>query len=112
MMTENSHRKTASEPVVAFQKGELQPILDVYGRLVIAGEARDYSIGFGRDVAIFAIFRRHAESPTWRIEKEPALANRQGQYAVYGLGGQVLRRGRELKQVLRVFDSRKFTIVR
>ncbi|OFW99414.1 MAG: hypothetical protein A3E78_03060 [Alphaproteobacteria bacterium RIFCSPHIGHO2_12_FULL_63_12] len=111
-MTEQFSRKPAFDPVVAFQKGELQPILDVYGRLVIAGEARDYSIGFGRDVATFAIFRRHAESPTWRIEKEPALANRQGQYAVYGLGGQVLRRGRELKQVLRVFDSRKFTIVR
>jgi Protein of unknown function (DUF2794) len=66
----------------------------------------------GRDVAIFAIFRRTAESPTWRIEKEPALANRQGQYAVYGSGGQVLKRGRELGQVLKVFDTRRFTIVR
>lgn len=111
-MTEQFSRKPTSDPVVAFQKSELQPILDVYGRLVIAGEARDYSIGYGADIATFAIFRRHAESPTWRIEKEPALANRQGQYAVYGSGGQVLRRGRELKQVLRVFDSRKFTIVR
>ena len=74
--------------------------------------AVDPGFGFGKDVATFAIFRRHAESPTWRIEKEPALANRQGQYAVYGLGGQVLRRGRELRQVLRVFESRKFTIVR
>jgi len=111
-MTEHLSRKSPPDPVVAFQKSELQPILDVYGRLVIAGEARDYAIGVGSDVATFAIFRRHADSPTWRIEKEPALANRQGQYAVYGLGGQVLRRGRELKQVLRVFDSRKFTIVR
>ena len=111
-MTEHISRKPSPDPVVAFLNSELQPILDVYGRLVIAGEARDYSIGFGKDVATFAIFRRHAESPTWRIEKEPALATRQGQYAVYGLGGQVLRRGRELRQVLRVFESRKFTIVR
>ena len=111
-MTEHISRKPSPDPVVAFQKSELQPILDVYGRVVIAGEALDYSICFGKDVATFAIFRRHAESPTWRIEKEPALATRQGQYAVYGLGGQVLRRGRELRQVLRVFDSRKFTIVR
>ncbi|MBY9066402.1 DUF2794 domain-containing protein [Hyphomonas sp. WL0036] len=111
-MTDSFHRKSAPEPVVAFQKAELQPILDVYGRLVIAGEARDYAIGMDTDVATFAIFRRHAESPTWRIEKEPALANRQGQYAVYGSAGQVLRRGRELKQVLRVFDTRRFSIVR
>ncbi|MFN4023275.1 MAG: DUF2794 domain-containing protein [Hyphomonas sp.] len=111
-MTESFHRKPSPDPVVAFQKAELQPILDVYGRLVIAGEARDYAIGMDRDVATFAIFRRHAESPTWRIEKEPQLANRQGQYAVYGSAGQVLRRGRELKQVLRVFDTRRFSIVR
>ena len=111
-MTEHLSRKPSPDPVVAFQKSELQPILAVYGRLVMAGEARDYSIGFGKDVATFTIFRRHAESPSWRIEKEPALANRQGQYAVYGPGGQVLRRGRELRQVLRVFESRKFTIVR
>ncbi len=100
------------EPVIAFQKAEMKPILDIYGRLVIAGEARDYAIGMERDVATFAIFRRHAESPTWRIEKEPALANRQGQYAVYGAAGQILRRGRDLRQVLSVFESRRFRIVR
>jgi len=87
-------------------------ILDVYGRMVMSGQARDYAIGMYRDHAVFAIFRRHAEAPTWRIEKEPALANRQGQYAVYGSAGQVLRRGRELKQVLRVFDTRRFTVVK
>jgi hypothetical protein len=111
-MSEMITRKFAPEPKVAFQKAEMQPILDVYGRLVIAGEARDYAIGMESDVAIFAIFRRHAENPTWRIEKEPALASRQGQYAVYGSAGQILRRGRDLKQVLRVFDSRRFTIVK
>jgi hypothetical protein len=111
-MIDPRFKPAPNEPVVAFQKAELKPILDIYGRLVIAGEARDYAIGMQRDVATFAIFRRHAESPTWRIEKEPALANRQGQYAVYGSAGQILRRGRDLLQVLSVFDSRRFRIVR
>ncbi len=111
-MHESFSHKDARDPVVAFQKAELQPILDVYGRLVIAGEARDYAIGMDRDIATFAIFRRHAESPTWRIEKEPALASRQGQYAVYGSLGQILRRGRDLRQVLKVFESRRFTLIR
>ena len=77
----------------------------------MAGEARDYAIGMHRDVAIFAIFRRHAEHPTYRIEKQPHLAQMQGQYVVYGSGGQVLRRGRELAQVLKVFDKRRFRVV-
>ncbi|MEO0786096.1 MAG: DUF2794 domain-containing protein, partial [Pseudomonadota bacterium] len=52
-----------------------------------------------------------AESPTYRIEKVPALANRQGAFAVYGSAGQVLKRGHDLKSVLRVFDSRKFDVI-
>ena len=111
-MSEFPSRRAQSEPRIAFHKTEMRPILDVYGRLVMAGEARDYAIGMHKDHAIFAIFRRHAENPTWRIEKQPHLANMQGQYVVYGQAGQVLRRGRELQQVLRVFDRKRFTIVK
>ncbi len=89
----------------------MNEILNVYGRLVRVGEARDYAIGMHADRAIFAIFRRAAEQPTWRIEKVPALANRQGAFAVYGAEGQVLRRGRELANVLRVFDKRRFEVI-
>ncbi|MAB11582.1 DUF2794 domain-containing protein [Hyphomonas sp.] len=111
-MSEFPSRRAQSEPRIAFHKTEMRPILDVYGRLVMAGEARDYAIGMHKDHAIFAIFRRHAENPTWRIEKQPHLANMQGQYVVYGQAGQVLRRGRDLQQVLRVFDRKRFTIVK
>ncbi|KCZ45382.1 MULTISPECIES: DUF2794 domain-containing protein [unclassified Hyphomonas] len=111
-MSEFPSRRAQSEPRIAFHKTEMRPILDVYGRLVMAGEARDYAIGMHKDHAIFAIFRRHAENPTWRIEKQPHLANMQGQYVVYGQAGQVLRRGRDLQQVLRVFDRKRFTVVK
>ncbi|MEZ5999363.1 DUF2794 domain-containing protein [Hyphomonas sp.] len=111
-MSEFPSRRAQSEPRIAFHKTEMRPILDVYGRLVMAGEARDYAIGMHKDHAIFAIFRRHAENPTWRIEKQPHLANMQGQYVVYGQAGQILRRGRDLQQVLRVFDRKRFTVVK
>lgn len=97
--------------VTAFQKRELSQILDVYGRLVLAGQARDYGIGMYRNEAVFAIYRRHAEQPTWRIMKTPALARAQGAYSVIGGEGQMLKRGRELSQVLSVFDKRRFQIV-
>lgn len=96
---------------VAFHRTELSPILDVYGRLVQSGEAKDYAIGMHSDRAIFAIFRRTAEQPAWRIEKIPALASRQGAFVVHGSAGQVLRRGHELRQVLKVFDSRRFDVI-
>lgn len=97
--------------VVSFHRTELMPILDVYGRHVAAGEWRDYAIAALPDVAIFSIFRRAAEHPLYRIEKRPALRLRQGQYAVIGAQGQVLRRGHDLRQVLRVLEPRRLRIV-
>ena len=110
-MTADSIKNRKYPAKVAFQRPELNRIMNVYGLLVRSGEARDYGIGMGKDRAIFAIYRRAAEQPTWRIEKVPALALKQGEYAVYGSAGQVLKRGRELENVLRVFDKKKFQVI-
>lgn len=93
-------------PVTAFHRTELAPILALYGRMVAAGEWRDYGISHLRDAAVFSVFRRTAETPLYRIEKRPALRVRQGQYAVIGAEGQVLRRGHDLAQVLRAIEKR------
>ena len=45
---------------VGFARDELMRILDLYGRMVAAGEWRDYAMDFGRDAASFAAFRRAA----------------------------------------------------
>ena len=96
---------------VAFHRTEMSRILDVYGRMVMSGQARDYAIGMYRDHAVFAIFRRHAEAPTWRIEKVPAMRNQQGAFVVYGSQEQVLKRGHDITQVLRVFETRRFDVI-
>ncbi len=96
---------------VFFDRRELDPILRVYGRMVAQGEWRDYAMVGHKDFAEFAVFRRTGDAPAYRIEKRPVLQTRQGQWAVIGEGGQILRRGRDLAQVLRVFDGRKFQVV-
>ncbi|HEY9217874.1 MAG TPA: DUF2794 domain-containing protein [Phenylobacterium sp.] len=96
---------------VFFDRRELEQILRLYGRMVAAGEWRDYAIGGMPEVAVFSVFRRSAEAPAYRIEKRPALARRQGAWAIIGEGGMVLRRGHELEQVLRLFDRGRFKVV-
>jgi hypothetical protein len=96
----------APDEVVAFQRAELAVILSLYGRMVAAGEWRDYGISSLREVAVFSVFRRTAEHPLYRIEKRPKLRGRQGQYAVFGMDGQVLKRGAELRSVLRVLERK------
>ena len=89
---------------VTFSRRELERILRLYGRKVAAGEWRDYAIDFLKDRAVFSVFRRSAEMPIYRIEKNPKLARRQGAYAVVSVTGLILKRGHELDRVLRVFD--------
>ncbi|WP_313137478.1 DUF2794 domain-containing protein [Paracoccus jeotgali] len=91
---------------IAFDRVELGQILSVYGRMVAAGEWRDYAMAFLSDVAIFSIFRHAAETPIYRVEKRPRLRNAQGAYAVIAMDGRILRRGHDLGQVLRVFDGK------
>ena len=55
---------------VGFTREELTRILDLYGRMVAAGEWRDYAMSFGKDAASFAAFRRTAERPTARIVRK------------------------------------------
>ena len=84
---------------------ELDRILNLYGRMVAAGEWRDYSIDFLKDRAVFSVFRRSSEMPIYRIEKNPKLAHKQGAYSVVSATGLILRRGHELDRVLRVLDK-------
>ena len=96
---------------VFFERRELDRLLALYGRMVAAGEWRDYGIGALADACVFSVFRRASEAPLSRIKKRPALARRQGAWAVIGQGGMILRRGHELEQVLRFFDKGRFKVV-
>ncbi len=91
---------------VAFDRHELGAIMGLYGRMVAAGEWRDYGMSFLKDVAVFSVFRRTAEHPIYRIEKRPKLRGKQGMYAIIGMDGQILKRGADLRTVLRVFDRK------
>ena len=100
----------ASPNQVTFDRRELNRILGLYGRMVAAGEWRDYAIDFLKDRAVFSVFRRASEVPIYRIEKDPRLARKQGIYSVISASGLILRRGHELDRVLLVID-RKLAVV-
>ena len=96
---------------VGFDRLELSRILDLYGRMVAAGHWKDYAIDLGRDAAVFSAFRRATERPEVRIEKRPDLRNRQGEWALVGEGGAVLKRGHDLGPVLAPVERRLMKLV-
>lgn len=105
-------RPGAAPARVTFDRHELNRILSLYGRMVAAGEWRDYGIDFLKDRAVFSIFRRASEVPIYCIEKDPRLARKQGAYSVITATGLIMRRGHELDRVLRVFDTQLIKLVR
>jgi hypothetical protein len=99
------------QATVFFERRELVRLLSLYGRMVSAGEWRDYAIDGLSESAVFSVYKRSSEAPLYRIEKRPSLARKQGAWAVIGQGGMILRRGHELEQVLRFFDKGRFKVV-
>ena len=98
-------------PIAIFDRKELMRILDLYGRMVAAGHWRDYALRIDPNVAIFAAFRRHSERPEIRIEKRPALRQKQGAFALIGEHGAVLKRGHDLNGVLAPLERRLVRLV-
>ena len=96
---------------VSFDRRELSEILTVYGRQVAAGEWRDYAMDFGREKAVFSIYRRSSEWPLYRIEKNPKNARKQGAYSVITATGLILKRGHDLRRVLEVLERRRLYVV-
>ncbi|PZM09618.1 DUF2794 domain-containing protein [Rhizobium tubonense] len=98
--------KQSKDPLpVTFHRRELDAILWIYGRMVGENEWRDYAIDHMIEKAVFSVFKRSGEMPLFRIEKNPKLAAKQGAYSVINTHGTILKRGHDLRQVLKIFDK-------
>jgi len=104
-------QRVATPLQIGFERAELMRILDLYGRMVAAGEWRDYAMGFTKEYASFSAFRRTAEHPQMRLEKRPALRQKQGMWALFGEQGQVLKRGHDLSSVLAPVERRLLKLI-
>jgi hypothetical protein len=90
---------------VFFSRGELQQLLTLYSRQVMRGEWRDYAIDQRDGAAVFSVFRRALESPTFTFVKTAPGLGRQGDYAILQ-GRQRLAVGATLGDVLASFQRR------
>ncbi len=98
-------RRERSQLPVTFHRRELDQLLNTYGKMVAAGEWRDYAIDHLTDRAVFSVFKRTSEVPLFQITKTPKLARKQGAWTVIAAGGRVFKRGHDLGRVLKVFDK-------
>ena len=109
----NSNLENNCDNTVAFNRQELNLILRIYGRRMVAlGEWRDYAISILNEVSIFSIYRHASECPIILIEKNPKLAKKKGIYTIIAMDGRILKRGNELQRVLNLFGPKLMRIVK
>ena len=96
---------------IFFERVELDRLLSFYGRMVAAGEWRDYAMDALPDRALFSVYRRASEAPLYQIEKRPEDSRRQGAFSVKAMDGRVLRRGHDLARVLAVLEPKRMQLV-
>jgi hypothetical protein len=89
---------------VCFDRGELNLILSVYSRRVIAGDWCDYAMNAGSHESVFAIYKKKSRVPVFRVIKR---RSGKAPYALLDSGGQVLRMGAELALVLAPLSRKK-----
>ena len=91
---------------IMWTRQELSVLMNIYGQAVATGLWRDYGMSVRQDRAIFSIFRSANDVPIYRIEKIPERRSKQGQYQILSLTGQILRRGNDLSQALKVIEKK------
>ena len=94
---------------VSFNKNELRQLLNIYSRRVAAGEWRDYAIDLQKGSATFSIFRSTYDKPLFSIFK-----HRRGPRSYYTVfeGPQKLKHGKNINEVLSVFDTKPYLVFR
>lgn len=96
---------------VFFERPELDRLFRFYGRMVAAGEWRDYALDALPDRALFSVYRRTSEAPLYQIEKRPGEARKNCAYSVRAVDGRILRRGHELERVLAVLEPKRMRVI-
>ena len=99
-----SGTRVGKNKVTVFNRRELDLILQLYGRYVVAGRWCDYTLDFTPGYACFAVIRGGSlEGPAYRILK---TTQRNAPYAVVTGDGRMVRRGEDLRAVLRYFEEK------
>ena len=96
---------------IFFERPELDHLLGFYGRMVAAGEWRDYALDALPDRAVFSVFRRASEAALYQIAKQPENARRQGAWSVTTMDGRILKRGHDLAGVLAVLEPKRMRVI-
>ena len=87
---------------ICFDRKELNLILKIYSRHVIAGDWYDYALDVSSNKAVFSIFGQRGHIPAYRIVKQKTGLRR---FRLIEPGGRIVSMDGELKRVLGAIEN-------
>ncbi len=92
--------------LVVFNRSELDLILQMYGKKVIAGEFRDYTLDFSPERASFSCIIKYGRIPDYHVVKWRKGMNSIGRFGIVSRVGKIIRCGSKLSYVLNILENR------
>lgn len=88
---------------VYFNRDELNLLLGIYSRKVAHASWRDYAIDHRSNMAVFSIYRRTQEQPTFTVTKVLLRGDKEANYVLLAAKRQ-LKSSRRLSEVIDFLD--------
>ena len=80
-----------------FEKQELKIILDLYAKMVSAGNWKDYGLSISSKQVSFSVFKNATENSIYKICKNFRPSNKNLKYMITDTNGKILKNSYELK---------------
>ncbi len=108
-ITANAHKSSKANSGF-FSRPELDSILQVYSRQVMAGEWRDYAIDHDDQGAVFNIYSQLSAAPLFQIYKRSKISKRFNRFQLSDRH-RVLKSSPSLAAILKLIDVSKPRLV-
>tara|TARA_B100000029_G_scaffold141916_1_gene137118 strand:- start:2737 stop:3081 length:345 start_codon:yes stop_codon:yes gene_type:complete len=96
---------------IFFNKEDLQLILNLYAKMVSAGEWKDYGLTISKKEISFDVYYRTSDIPAYKISKNLNPKSKNEKYIIKDSKNKILNKSEDLKILINKIVWKKFKLV-
>ena len=96
---------------IFFNKLELKLILDLYAKMVSAGDWKDYGLSISKKEVSFNVYHKTSEFPAYKITKNLKPKNINEKYLVKDAQNKIISNSENLENLIKKIVWKKFKLV-
>ena len=94
-----------------FNKQELQLILNLYAKMVSAGDWKDYGLSISKREINFNVYHRASDFPAYKITKNLKPKNENEKYLIKDTRNKIINNSENLQKLIKKIIWKKFKLV-